>query len=135
MTTELYWLTLSILLTSILWIPYIINRLFEGGFFFGLWDPDGKTDSNVPWSLRLMSAHVNAVENLVVFAPLIIIVHILEMNTDLTAAASILYFFSRLTHVLFFTFRVPVLRIVAFFGSFIAEIMLIFTLLAWEYFW
>ena len=131
MTTEIYWLTLSILLTSILWVPYIINRLFEGGIFFGIWDPDGMTATNVPWAQRLMSAHVNAVENLVVFAPLVIIVHILEMNSDLTATAAILYFFSRLLHVLFFTFRVPVLRIVAFVGSFIAEIMLIFTLLAW----
>ena len=130
MTIELYWLTLSILLTSILWVPYIINRLIEGGFFFGLWDPDGKTTSTVPWAQRLMSAHVNAVENLVVFAPLVIIVHILEMNTDLTATASILYFTSRVLHVLFFTFRVPVLRIVAFIGSFIAEMMMILTLLA-----
>ena len=131
MTTELYWLTLSILLTSILWVPYIINRLFDGGFFFGVWDPDGKTATKVPWAQRLMSAHVNAVENLVIFAPLVIIVHILEMNSDLTATAAILYFFSRLLHVVFFTFRVPVLRIVAFVGSFIAEMMLIFTLLAW----
>lgn len=132
MTTELYWLTLSILLTSILWMPYIINRLFEGGFFFGLWDPDGETASKIPWAQRLMSAHVNAIENLVIFTPLVIIVHILEMNTDLTAIASILYFFSRVLHVLFFTFRVPVLRIVAFLGgSFVAEMMMVFTLLGW----
>ncbi len=129
MTTELYWLTLSILLTSVLWVPYIINRLFEGGFIHGLWDPDGETVSEKPWAQRLMSAHVNAVENLVIFAPLVIITHILEMNNELTATASILYFFSRVFHVLFFTFRVPVLRIVAFFGSFVAQMMIVFTLL------
>ena len=131
MTTELYWLTLSILLTSVLWMPYIINRLFEGGFIHGLWDPDGETASKIPWAQRLMSAHVNAVENLVIFAPLVIITHILGMNTELTAAASMLYFFSRLLHVLFFTFRVPVLRIVTFLGGFVAQMMMVFTLLGW----
>ena len=131
MTTDLYWLTLSILLTSILWVPYIINRLIEGGFFFGLWDPDGNTASNVPWAQRLMSAHINAVENLVEFAPLVIIEHILEMNTDLTATDAILYFLSRVFNVIFFTYRVPVLRIVVFLGIFIAELMIIFTLIGW----
>ncbi|MEE9326498.1 MAG: MAPEG family protein [Cocleimonas sp.] len=114
MTNELHWLVLTILLTAVLWMPYIINRLFEGGILHGIWDPDGETTSNVPWAQRLMDAHINAVENLAVFAPLIIITHILEMNTELTATAAILYFYARLAHAVLFTFRVPVLRIVAF---------------------
>ena len=129
MTTEFYWLTLTIFLTAVLWLPYIINRLAEQGFFKALWDPDGETATKIAWAERLMSAHVNAVENLVLFAPLIIIAHLLNIHTELTASAAVLYFFSRLAHVIFFTFRVPVLRIVAFFGGFIAQIILIFTLL------
>ncbi len=129
MTTELYWLILSILLTAVLWMPYIINRLLEHGIFNGAWDPDGKTATKVAWAQRLMDAHVNAVENLVIFAPLVIITHILEMNTDLTATAVLLYFFSRLAHAILFTFRVPVLRVVAFLGGFTAQMMLIFNLL------
>ena len=105
MTTELYWLILSILLTAVLWLPYIINRLVEQGFFTALWDPDGETSTKTAWAERLMSAHVNAVENLVLFAPLVIILQILEMNTELTAMATMLYFFSRLAHVLLFTLR------------------------------
>ena len=131
MTTELHWLVLSILLTAILWLPYIINRLAEQGFFTALWDPDGETKTKIGWAERLMSAHTNAVENLVVFAPLVLIVHILSMNTELTAVASMLYFFSRLAHAILFTFRVPVLRIIAFFGGFIAQMILVFTLMGW----
>ena len=131
MTTELYWLVLSILLTAVLWLPYIINRLVEQGFFTALWDPDGETSTKTAWAERLMNAHVNAVENLVLFAPLVIILQILDMNTELTAMATMLYFFSRLAHVLLFTLRTPVLRILAFFGGFIAQMMLIFTLLGW----
>lgn len=129
MTNELYWLVLSILLTAILWLPYIVNRLAEQGFFQALWDPDGETSTKIAWAERLMSAHNNAVENLVVFAPLVIIVHILGMSTELTSMAAILYFFSRLAHAILFTLRVPVLRIIAFFGGFIAQMIFIFTLL------
>lgn len=131
MTTELYWLTLSILLTAVLWFPYIINRLIEQGFFSALWDPDGEQSTKIDWADRLMSAHANAVENLVIFAPLLIISHILELNNEYTAFAAVLYFFSRLAHAVLFTLRVPVLRIVAFFGGFIAQMILVFVLLNW----
>lgn len=131
MTTELYWLTLSILLTAVLWLPYIVNRLIEQGFLTALWDPDGEQATKVGWADRLMSAHTNAVENLVIFAPLIIIIHILGMSNEHTAFAAALYFFSRLAHAVLFTLRVPVLRIIAFFGGFIAQIILVFVLLNW----
>lgn len=131
MTTELYWLVLSLLLTAVLWLPYIINRLIEQGFMTGLWDPEGEQATQIPWAERLMKAHANAVENLVIFAPLVIIVHLLGMNNELTAMAAMLYFFSRLAHAVLFTFRVPVLRIVAFLGGFIAQMLFVFTLLEW----
>ena len=129
MTSELYWLVLSILLTSILWVPYIINRLFEQGIFIGLWDPDGETKTEVAWAKRLMSAHVNSVENLIVFAPLVLIAHILGMSTEITESAVVIYFFSRLFHAIFFTLRVPVLRIIAFLGGFYSQMLMIVTLL------
>ncbi len=131
MTAELYWLTFSILLTAVLWVPYIINRLIEQGFFTALWDPDGEQATKIGWAERLMDAHTNAVENLVIFAPLIIIIQLLNMNNEHTAFAAVLYFFSRLAHAVLFTLRVPVLRIVAFFGSFIAQMILISVLFNW----
>ena len=131
MTVELYWLTFSILLTAVPWVPYIINRLIEQGFFTALWDPDGEQATKIGWAERLMDAHTNAVENLVIFAPLIIIIQLLNMNNEHTAFAAVLYFFSRLAHAVLFTLRVPVLRIVAFFGSFIAQMILIFVLFNW----
>lgn len=132
MTTEFYWLTLSILLTAVLWIPYIINRIVERGFMEALWDPDGDTSTQVGWAKRLMDAHHNAVENLVVFAPLVLMLHMLNIHTPLTEFACVLYFFSRLAHVLLFTLRTPVLRTVSFLlGTFPAEMLLVLTLLGW----
>jgi uncharacterized MAPEG superfamily protein len=131
MTTELYWLVMTILFTALLWLPYILNRLLEQGVFKALWDPEGETATRVGWSRRLMAAHGNAVENLVIFAPLVLMAHALNISTSLTVTAAILYFFSRVAHAILFTFRVPVLRIIAFFGGFIAQMMMVFTLLGW----
>jgi len=129
MTTEMYWLVMSVLLTAIMWVPIIINRLLEHGIVHGIMDPDGKTDSDVGWANRLMAAHVNAVENLVVFAPLVIIAHVLGVSTELTVLASSLYFYSRLAHAILFALRTPVLRIVAFLASFAAEMIFVFALI------
>jgi len=131
MTTELYWLILTIFLTSILWLPYIVKRLAEHGPLTALWDPDGETWTEAPWAKRLMSAHANAVENLVIFAPLVIIAHILGISTELTQLAAVLYFFSRLAHAILFTLRTPILRIISFAAGVIAQMIMIFTLLGW----
>jgi len=129
MNTEYEWLSLSILVTSLIWVPIIINRLLEYGFWHGLWDPEGLTLTDTGWSKRMMAAHVNAVENLVLFAPLVIIVQLLQLSSELTLIASMLYFYSRLAHVILFTFKIPVLRIVAFLAGFSAQMILIKTIL------
>lgn len=133
MTTELYWLTLSILLTALLWVPYILNRIVEGGFIQTVMrDPEGHTATQVGWARRLMAAHGNAVENLVVFTGLVLVAHAAGISTPQTQLATSLYFFSRLTHVVAFTLGMPaIVRILAFFGGFIAQMMVAFSLLGW----
>lgn len=129
MTTELYWLTLSTLLTALLWIPYILNRLAEQGLLKALRDPEGVTSSRVGWARRLMAAHANAVENLVVFATLVLVAHAAGISSPLTVQAGMLYFFARLAHAVVFTLRIPVLRIVAFLAGFGAQMMMVISLL------
>ena len=131
LTIEVYWLVLTILMTALMWMPYIVNRIAEMGVVPAFMDPYGLTEAKAAWANRMMAAHVNAVENLVIFAALVIILNLSGISTALTVFASALYFFSRLAHVVLFTFRTPVLRIVAFFGGFIAQMILAFTLLGW----
>ncbi len=131
MSTEFQWLTLSILVTSLIWVPIIINRLIEHGFWHGLWDPEGLTHTDIGWSKRMAAAHVNAVENLVIFAPLVIMVQQLQLSNDLTLLAGMMFFYSRLAHVILFTFKIPMLRIVVFLIGFSAQIILIKTLMGW----
>lgn len=129
LTTELYWLTLTVLMTGLMWVPYIINRVLEQGLGCATWDPQGETKTRFAWAERMARAHSNAVENLVIFAPLVLTLHLTQLNNELTTLACSIYFFARLTHYLVFSFGVPVLRIVAFMVSVVAQLILAFTLL------
>lgn len=129
MTTELYWLTLTVLMTALMWLPYIINRILEQGIGFAMWDPQGKTKTDVIWAERMTRAHKNAVENLIIFAPLVLTLQLTDLSNELTALACIMYFFSRLTHYIVFSLGIPLLRIFAFMTSVVAQFILAFTLL------
>jgi uncharacterized MAPEG superfamily protein len=77
----------------------------------------------------MMKAHTNAVENLVVFAPLVILVQMLSLNNETTALACMVYFFTRLSHYICFTLAVPLLRVITFAVGFVVQLILAFTLL------
>jgi len=124
LSTEVFWLVLTLLMTALFWIPYIINRMLEQGVLKALWDPYGDTSTQRAWAQRMMQAHYNAVENLVLFAPLVILVQISGSASEITATACMIYFYARLTHYLCFTFAVPVMRIVSFLVGFAMQIVL-----------
>ncbi|MGB0507709.1 MAG: MAPEG family protein, partial [Pikeienuella sp.] len=58
--------------------------------------------------------HKNAVENLVVFAPLVLAAHIVGTNSEMTATAAMVYFLARLVHYVVYVMAVPVVRTLAF---------------------
>ncbi len=127
-STEMYWLLLTLILTATMWVPYILNRMKEQGILSALWDPLGETEARAPWANRMMRAHENAVENLVIFAPLVLALQWQQISTETTAAACTVYFFARLAHFLVFTFGVPVLRVVTFLIGFGAQMTLALSL-------
>ncbi len=129
LTTEVYWLLLTIIMTATMWLPYIVNRIVELGIVPAFMDPYGHTKAKAPWANRMMAAHVNAVENLVLLAPLVILLVMQNASTANTELAVQVYFFARLAHFLLFTFAVPLLRIVAFLLGFAAQLVLILALL------
>lgn len=129
LSIEVYWLVLTILMTSLFWVPYIINRMIELGILTAIWDRYGLTDTKKDWVNRMMQAHNNAVENLVIFAPLVILIQMTGMNSTTTANACIIYFFVRLIHYFVFTFAIPLLRVVTFLIGFGAQVVLALTLL------
>lgn len=87
-STELVSVALTALFTGLLWVPIILNRLAEMGPWKALRNPEPDVRPKAQWAYRLASAHRNAIENLVVFAPLAISVHILGIANDLTTSAA-----------------------------------------------
>lgn len=114
MSYELIWLVHTILLTSVLWIPYIINRIAVRGMMPAMGYPAGTPAPHAPWAERAIKAHANAVENLVLFAPLVLALHVMGISTPLTRAAVVVYFVARLAHYLVYVFAVPVARTLTF---------------------
>ena len=129
MSQEIFWLSLTAMLIGVLWMPYILNRFVEKGILPAIVDVNADTTPSASWAKRLINAQQNAVENMVVFAPLAIAVHVTGLNTELTATAAMVYFYARLAHVIVYTLGVPVARTVTFLIGFACQAILGLTLL------
>jgi uncharacterized MAPEG superfamily protein len=129
LSPELYWLTITTLMTGLMWVPYILNRLAEQGPLKATWDPQGITATRVSWADRMMRAHQNAVENLVIFAPLVLALQIAGISSAATVYACVVYFFARLVHYIVFTLGIPVVRVLAFAAGVAAQVTLAMALL------
>jgi uncharacterized MAPEG superfamily protein len=110
MPKEFFWLMLTIILTGLIWIPYILDRSSVRGLMVALGNPSPTDKPQSPWAQRMMAAHDNAVENLVLFAPLVLIAHALNISNSVTVAACAVYFWARLAHLIVYTLGIPVLR-------------------------
>jgi uncharacterized MAPEG superfamily protein len=124
MSKEMFWLVLTVAMTGLMWVPYILDRAMVRGLTACVANPSPTDQPQSPWAQRLMAAHSNAVENLVIFAPLALVTQAMNAATPATAFACALYFWSRLVHVVVYTLGIPVLRTLSFVGGFVAQAML-----------
>jgi uncharacterized MAPEG superfamily protein len=124
MTPELFWLTLTVILTGLLWVPYVLNRAAVRGIGGTLANPSRTDKPHAEWATRLMFAHDNAIENLIVFAPLVLILAQIDYSTKWTVYACAVYFWSRVVHLIVYTLGLPVFRTLAFLVGFFAQVVL-----------
>ncbi|MGH1486640.1 MAG: MAPEG family protein [Cellvibrionaceae bacterium] len=130
MKIEIFWLTMTVLMTSLFWIPYILNRITEHGLIPALRNPNRDERPKSPWANRMMYAHDNAIENLILFAPLVLTIEMLGIGNDITTKASQVYFFTRLAHYIFYSFGIPYLRTIAFFIGFVVQAVMAVTIIS-----
>ena len=128
MTSELYWLILTITMTCLLWIPQIIHSVLNVGATKAFLYPDEATTHYAEWAKRSKAAHKNAVENLIIFAPLTIFVVILGADNEMTAITAIVYFYARAVHYFMHTLAVPLIRTLMFLIGFACQIIMAFTI-------
>src|SRR6201989_3520861 len=100
MTRELFWLTLTVILTGLMWVPYVLDRCQARGLSGAMANPARGDKPHAEWANRLMFAHDNAVENLIIFAPLVLILNAIAYSCKWTVLACAVYFLTRGAHTI-----------------------------------
>lgn len=122
---SLTWVTT---LTAVLWMPYIVNQILVRGLIEAVGYPENPTPLS-GWAAKMKAGHANAIENLVIFATLVLIANAAGISNATTVLACELYFWARLVHVLAYTFAVPWVRTLAFVAGFGCQIALVLQLI------
>ena len=116
---EIYlYLTLSGVLTLLLWTPYIVARLFVWGPLTFLSNyPEGfpKESPEQPlWAERAQRAHLNMVETMPAFVAVVIGSTYLRGDVDQSLASiaswCAVFFWSRISHAIVYILGIPYLR-------------------------
>jgi len=126
MKPELTYLTWTTILTALIWIPYVADRIAVWGLTDTVGYPEAPKPQS-PWARRMKAAHANAIENLVVFATLVLVANAVGISNSATLLAASLYFWARLVHLLAHTLALPWVRTLAFTGGFVAQ-----AIFAWQ---
>lgn len=101
MTTELWYLYLSAILLSVLWIPFIVGQVMTKGPITPDEYRELRTVDQFPaWVRRANRAHINLVEQFGAFAALIILAHLTGISTTVTAVAAAVFFWARILHAI-----------------------------------
>ena len=129
MKAELMYLVWVTTLTALMWIPYILDRLMVWGVMDTVGYPDNPKPQS-PWARRMKAAHFNAIENLVIFAALVLAAQAAGISNSATVTACMVYFWARVAHFLAYTFRLPWVRTIAFTVGFLAQMTLALRILA-----
>jgi uncharacterized MAPEG superfamily protein len=128
MTTELMMLTWSAILCLV--VPNLsVAGLTStpGGFVWGLGNRDQPFE--VPaWVGRARRAHANLVENLVVFAALILVAQVAGKTNAMTALGAQLFFWGRLGHLATYMAGLVPWRTLAFAVAIVGEWLIAFQL-------
>ena len=118
MSTDLTMLAYSALLTLLLAIPGTVALILEKGLNTAAGNRD-QSDPLAEWGERGLRAHRNMLENLPVFAALVLVAHVSGVANEATAFGAVLFFWGRVAHAVVYIAGVPWVRTAAFVVSLI----------------
>lgn len=131
LSSEIYWLTLTTIMTPLIILPYAYVRIAKISFLVALKSPlPGDDPFDLPWAHRAYRAHMNAIENLAIFAPLTLAITVTGLGNEVTALASATYFWARLVHAPAYILKLPYVRTFAWMVGLGACFVLAYELLA-----
>lgn len=124
MKPEIFWLSLTAMMTGLMFVPYVLDRLAVRGLVGTLKNPGPDDRPQHAWAQRAQRAHYNAVENLVVFAALVAAALFAGVGGRLVLLGCVLYFWARLAHYLVYSLGIPGLRTLAFSVGVAGEVLI-----------
>jgi len=113
MTSEMMSLTWVLALSAVMWVPYVFNAIMVQGLKDAVGYPENPKPL-APWAQRMKKAHYNAVENLVVFASLVLLLNAAGISNETTVLMCNIYFWARLAHFIVYAAGIPWLRTLSF---------------------
>ena len=131
MTTELWYLFLTSVLLTILWIPFVVGSVMS----FGPLQPEefrfGRNVEFPPWVRRANRAHINLVEQFGPFAGMVVVAHLANIHNGATVWCALAFFWIRVLHAVVYIsgFSRLMLRTVLFTLAFL--VLLVY---AWQIF-
>lgn len=128
-TPELYSLALISTATALMWVPYVLTRMTTNGVLRAIGAPGPGYPTDAPWADRARRAHLNAIDNLAVFAPLVLVGAIIGVSTKATVLSAQIYVVARLAHYVIYAAGIPVIRTLAFLLGACATLVIGITLL------
>ena len=114
MTVDLRYLAYTAILTSSLWIPYVIAQTLTNGPLTRLNYVDPAQRPLPLWGRRADRAYINAVEAFAPFAALVIVAYVTGKANGITAFWAACFFWLRLTHAVVYLLAAPYVRTVVF---------------------
>lgn len=135
LSPELFWLAALSLLTATLWVPHILSLIADNGLITALadgqhdiLDPEAEVRLKSAWAERAKRAHANAVENLVAFAPIVLILHLTGQGDATTATLCAAFFWLRVGHFVVYALGLPFIRTLLFAAGYFCLLALAYAL-------
>ena len=130
MNVQLQYLTYAALLTALIWVPYILNEVMVRGVVEAVGYPQNPKPL-AAWATRMKAAHYNAIENLAIFATLVLVANAMHLRSHAIDVSCVVYFWARVVHLSAYTFAIPWVRTLAFVTGFLAQLCIAWQVLSW----
>ncbi|MBO6890997.1 MAG: MAPEG family protein [Roseibium sp.] len=123
---ELVWLIAIAVVTAAMWVPYILESFVRRGVFATMGNPSPDDPPMPAWADRAKRAHLNALDNLAVFAAVVLSAVQLGATGGSVLLAVQIYVIARIAHYCVFVAGIPVARTVTFLAGFFATLFIAF---------
>jgi len=127
MAVELEYLVWTALLTLFIRMTWMFDKVRMRGLAKVTRYPDDSEPLS-GWEARPWIANQDAIQNLVIFAVLVIALQLAGHGNAITHAAAAIYFWARLCHFVVYVFAVPRIKTIAFLVAVGAQLAL-----AWQF--